>query len=112
MTEWTIQKLLTWITEYLTKNGVDAPRLSAELLLSHVLGLTRIELYTQFNKVVDKMDLDATAPMAIAFTWAGDPEFSRLDAMGRAIIAGEVPEDVFRNVFQNVFMRVFKDNEI
>jgi len=59
MTEWTIQKLLTWITEYLTKNGVDAPRLSAELLLSHVLGLTRIELYTQFNKAVDKTDLDA-----------------------------------------------------
>lgn len=59
MTQWTIQKLLTWITEYLTKNAVDAPRLSAELLLSHVLGLTRIELYTQFNKVVDKTDLDA-----------------------------------------------------
>ncbi len=59
MTQWTIQKLLTWITEYLTTNGVDAPRLSGELLLSHVLGMTRIELYTQFNKVVDKTDLDA-----------------------------------------------------
>ena len=59
MTQWTIQKLLTWITEYLTTNGVDAPRLSAELLLSHVLGLTRIELYTQFNQPVDKTDLDA-----------------------------------------------------
>ena len=59
MSEWTIQKLLTWITEYLTKNEVDAPRLSGELLLSHVLGLTRIELYTQFNRSVDKTDLDA-----------------------------------------------------
>jgi release factor glutamine methyltransferase len=58
MSEWTTQKLLTWITEYLTKNGVDAPRLSAELLLSHVLKLTRIELYTQFNKIVDRTDLD------------------------------------------------------
>lgn len=58
MTQWTIQKLLTWITDYMTKNGVDAPRLSAELLLSHVLGLTRIELYTQFNKPVEKADLD------------------------------------------------------
>ena len=52
MNEWTIQKLLTWVTEYLTQKGVDAPRLSAELLLSHVLGLKRIELYTQYNKVV------------------------------------------------------------
>lgn len=58
MTQWTIQKLLTWITDYLTTNGVDAPRLSAELLLSHVLTLTRIELYTQFNKPIDKADLD------------------------------------------------------
>lgn len=58
MNEWTIQKLLTWITDYLTKNGVEAPRLSAELLLSDVLKMTRIELYTQFNKPVDKADLD------------------------------------------------------
>ncbi len=58
MTAWTIQKLLAWITEYLTKNGVDAPRLSAEMLLSHALGLKRIELYTQFDRVVEKDALD------------------------------------------------------
>jgi release factor glutamine methyltransferase len=49
---WTIQKLLNWVTEYLTNKGIEAPRLSAELLLSHVLGLRRIELYTQFSKPV------------------------------------------------------------
>jgi release factor glutamine methyltransferase len=58
MTAWTIQKLLAWITEYLTRNGVDAPRLSAEMLLSHALGLKRIELYTQFDRVVEKDALD------------------------------------------------------
>jgi len=58
MTPWTIQKLLTWITDYLTKNGVDAPRLSADMLLSHVLELTRIELYTQYNNAVAKEHLD------------------------------------------------------
>jgi release factor glutamine methyltransferase len=58
MNEWTIQKLLTWVTEYLTQKDVDAPRLSAELLLSHVLGLKRIELYTQYNKVVVQEQLD------------------------------------------------------
>jgi len=57
MNEWTIQRLLTWVTEYLTQKGVDAPRLSAELLLSHVLGLRRIELYTQYNKVVAQEQL-------------------------------------------------------
>jgi release factor glutamine methyltransferase len=58
MNEWTIQKLLTWVTEYLTQKGVDSPRLSAELLLSNVLGLKRIELYTQYNKVVAQEQLD------------------------------------------------------
>jgi len=58
MTQWTIQKLLTWITDYLTQHGVDAPRLSAELLLSHVLDLKRIELYTRFDKIVAKEHLD------------------------------------------------------
>lgn len=58
MSDWTIQKLLTWLTEYLTQKGVDSPRLSAELLLSHVLGLKRIELYTQFGKEVPQEQLD------------------------------------------------------
>jgi release factor glutamine methyltransferase len=57
MNEWTIQRLLTWVTEYLTQKGVDSPRLSAELLLSNVLGLKRIELYTQYNKVVAQEQL-------------------------------------------------------
>jgi len=58
MQNWTIQKLLNWITEYLTNKGIESPRLSAELLLSHVLGLKRIELYTHFDKPVSKQQLD------------------------------------------------------
>jgi len=58
MQNWTIQKLLNWMTEYYTEKGIDAPRLSAELLLSHVLTMERIELYTQFDKTVTKEQLD------------------------------------------------------
>jgi release factor glutamine methyltransferase len=58
MQKWTIQKLLNWITERFTEKGIDSPRLSGELLLSHVLGLKRIELYTQFDKAVTKEQLD------------------------------------------------------
>ncbi|TKJ38691.1 MAG: protein-(glutamine-N5) methyltransferase, release factor-specific [Planctomycetes bacterium B3_Pla] len=58
MASWTIQKLLDWTTEYLTSKGVDAPRLSAELLLCHTVELTRIELYTQFDRQVAKRQLD------------------------------------------------------
>jgi release factor glutamine methyltransferase len=55
---WTIQKLLNWVTDYLTKKGVEAPRLSGEMLLCHVLGLKRIELYTQFDRQVEQVQLE------------------------------------------------------
>lgn len=58
MTIWTIQKLLNWVTEYLTTKGIESPRLSAELLLSHLLRLKRIDLYTQFDKQVLQQQLD------------------------------------------------------
>jgi release factor glutamine methyltransferase len=58
MEVWTIQKLLNWVTKYLTGKGIDAPRLSAELLLSHVLSLKRIELYTKFDKIVSEEQLN------------------------------------------------------
>ena len=58
MQNWTIQKLLNWTTEYLTDKAIDSPRLSAELLLSHVVGLKRIELYTQFDRPVTQQQLD------------------------------------------------------
>jgi len=58
MTEWTIQKLLEWITNYLAERQVDAPRLSAEMLLSSVLQCKRIDLYARYNTAVGKEQLD------------------------------------------------------
>ena len=57
METWTITKLLNWVTQFLGDKGIDSPRLSAELLLSHVLGLKRIELYTQYDTVVGRQEL-------------------------------------------------------
>ncbi|MHC4525601.1 MAG: peptide chain release factor N(5)-glutamine methyltransferase [Planctomycetota bacterium] len=54
---WTIKKLLEWVTGYFEEKGVDSPRLSAELLLCHVLGLERIQLYTLYDRVVDQQQL-------------------------------------------------------
>jgi len=58
METWTIQRLLNWITEHFAEHDIDSPRLSAELLLSYVLGMKRIELYTQFDKTVSQNHLD------------------------------------------------------
>jgi ethanolamine utilization protein EutA len=41
-----------------------------------------------------EMDLDAESRMAIAFTWHGDPDYRRLAAAGRAIIAATAPRGV------------------
>lgn len=49
---WTIRRLLEWTTGFFSRKGVDSPRLSAELLLAHVLGCPRITLYTEYERIV------------------------------------------------------------
>lgn len=49
---WTVKRLLEWTGGYFGARGLDAPRLAAELLLSHVLGVPRIRLYTDYDKPV------------------------------------------------------------
>ncbi|MEA2989963.1 MAG: ethanolamine utilization protein EutA [Alphaproteobacteria bacterium] len=38
-----------------------------------------------------QMDLEPSSRMAVAFSWRGDPEYSRLAAVGRAIVAAVAP---------------------
>lgn len=47
---WTVQQVLQWTTGYFESKGVGAPRRNAELLVSHFAHLSRIELYTQFDR--------------------------------------------------------------
>src|ERR1700733_13802834 len=56
---WTVRRLLEWTPGFLQKKGVDQPRLSAELLLAHVLSVPRIKLYTDFERVLDEKSLTA-----------------------------------------------------
>lgn len=53
---WTVRKTLEWTSSFFTRKGVDAPRLSAELLLGHVLGVPRIRLYTDYERVLSDQD--------------------------------------------------------
>jgi release factor glutamine methyltransferase len=46
---WTIRRLLEWTTGFFTRKNVDPARLSAEMLLAHVLGRSRIQLYTDYD---------------------------------------------------------------
>ena len=47
---WTIQAALNWCQGYLERHGDENPRLSAQWLLSYATGLSRIEVYTNFDK--------------------------------------------------------------
>lgn len=56
---WTIKRLLEWTTPHFEKNDVDAPRLTAELLLAHTLKVDRVKLYVEFDRPLSKEELAA-----------------------------------------------------
>lgn len=54
---WTTLKLVAWTQDFFAKRGVDAPRLTAELLLAHALSCDRVRLYLDFDKPVGEAEL-------------------------------------------------------
>lgn len=55
---WTVKRMLTWTTGYLERKGDEHPRLSAEWLLSNATGMSRVELYMNFDKPLSAGELD------------------------------------------------------
>lgn len=49
--------------DYLSRKGIENPRLNAELLASHVLGLTRMQLYLQFERPLSEVELARLRPL-------------------------------------------------
>jgi release factor glutamine methyltransferase len=47
---WTTRRLLAWTTEYFQRKGLDNPRLAAEMLMAHVLGVPRIRLFMDMDR--------------------------------------------------------------
>ncbi|MCL2024773.1 MAG: peptide chain release factor N(5)-glutamine methyltransferase [Coriobacteriia bacterium] len=47
---WTVLEALQWCTAYLEEHGDENPRLSAQWLLSHATGLSRIEVYAHHDR--------------------------------------------------------------
>lgn len=56
---WTIKRVLDWTRGYLGRRGDEHPRLSAEWLLSDVTGLSRVQVYMNFDKPLTPAELDA-----------------------------------------------------
>lgn len=47
---WKVIDILKTTTDYFSEKDLENPRLNAEQLLAHVLGLTRVQLYVQFER--------------------------------------------------------------
>src|SRR5689334_22069551 len=54
----TVLEVIQRSTEFLSKKGVDSPRLQTELLLAHLLGLPRMQLYLNFERQLSQSELD------------------------------------------------------
>lgn len=54
---WSIGQLLPRAGKYLEGKGVDSPRLTAEILLSSVLGCSRLQLYLDYHRKLAEEEL-------------------------------------------------------
>jgi release factor glutamine methyltransferase len=55
----TVLEVIQRSTDYLTRKGVESPRLQVELLLAHQLKVPRLSLYLNFDRPLTPPDLDA-----------------------------------------------------
>ena len=58
----TLLEVIKKTTDFFTAKGVESPRLNAELLIGHVLGLQRMQLYLQFERPVTEPELEKIRP--------------------------------------------------
>jgi len=69
---WTVRRVLGWTTQHFEKLGLDSPRLTAELLLAHLLHISRVRLYTDLERPLEASELAAYRGL-IARRAAGEP---------------------------------------
>jgi len=60
---WRIIDIINWSKDYLEKHNVDSPRLTIELMLTHVLNIERIKLYTDYDKPLSESELSVIKSM-------------------------------------------------
>jgi release factor glutamine methyltransferase len=59
----TLVEVLTKTERFLRGKGIASPRLEAELLLSHVLGMERLQIYLLHDRPVSDAELDRLRPI-------------------------------------------------
>jgi release factor glutamine methyltransferase len=55
--KWAVREILSVATKFLADKGIESPRLCAEVLLSHELKKSRVELYLAFDQPLSKYEV-------------------------------------------------------
>ena len=87
---WTPLRLIAWTQGFFAKGGVDAPRLTAEILLAHALSCDRVRLYLDFDKPLGAPELSAFRDL-VRRRAAGEPTAwltGRREFLGHAFRVG------------------------
>lgn len=59
----TLLEIIQRTTEFFRKAGIETARLDAELILAEVLGLSRMQLYQQFERPLAEIELEKVRPL-------------------------------------------------
>lgn len=62
---WTSRRLIRWIDSHLTAKGIDAPRVCAEMLVGHVVGAERMQLYMQADRPASPQELERLRALVV-----------------------------------------------
>jgi release factor glutamine methyltransferase len=58
-----VLEIIKKTTDFFVGKGVENPRLNAELLIGHALGLKRMQLYMQFERLLTEPELEKIRPL-------------------------------------------------
>lgn len=59
----TVLEIIKKTTDFFAGKGIESPRLQAELLIGHALGLKRMQLYLQFERPLAESELEKIRPL-------------------------------------------------
>ena len=60
---WTVMRMIEWGSSYFREKRIDSPRLTIELMLTHILKCDRFKLYLNFEQPLRQEELDELRDM-------------------------------------------------